>query len=202
MDHSTPASTVISDDSAGRRADRSWELTRIAYEAHFELARHHSSLTFQARIAITTVMVLALALTFGYLPAAASEHIEFQKISARGLVAYVAALFLNLLFAMEMTYLMRFYRIVQSGREIERKHQIEVYFATYEPADSWPLYFAYLGGIILLVALFFGDAWVPGQTCGRSVALIITGAVPVAAFIWSYVHLRRLRCKLFGKPKD
>jgi hypothetical protein len=176
---------------------RAWELVRIAYESHFELAQHYSSVMFQARIAITTVMVVAVALGFGFLPRGDSSSIEFAGVPARGLVAYVAALLVNLLHAMEVTYVVRFYRIMQSGRRIEREYNAPVYFADYERADSWPLYFAYLGGILVLVALFLGAAWTPQQGAARSAVLMIVGALPAAVFIRSYVLLVRAGRKLF-----
>jgi hypothetical protein len=178
----------IKDRNDGGKA---WELVRIAYESHFELASHYSSVMFQARIAITTVMVLAVALGFGYLPSGGSNSIEFAGVPARGLVAYVAALLINLLHAMEVTYMVRFYRLVASGRRIEREHDAPSYFAGYQRADSWPLYLAYLGGILLLVALFLGAAWTPRQGFTRSAALLVIGLLPVAVFIRSYAGLVR-----------
>lgn len=177
---------------------KAWELVRIAYESHFELASHYSSVMFQARIAITTVMVLAVALGFGYLPSAGgSNSIEFAGVPARGLVAYVAALLVNLLYAMELTYLVRFYRIVHSGRRIECEYNAPSYFAGYQRAASWPLYLAYLGGILLLVALFIGAAWTPRQGFARSTALLAIGLLPVVVFIRSYAGLVRSGRSLF-----
>jgi hypothetical protein len=179
------------------QAGRAWELIRIAYESHFELARYYASVMFQARIAITTVMVFAVALGFGFLPRGDSNSIEFARVPARGLVAYVAALFINLLHAMEVTYVMRFYRIVQSGRRIEREHNAPSYFARYERSDSWPIYFAYLGGILILIALFLGAAWMPQQGAVRSAVLVVIAALPAAVFIRSYVGLVQSGRRLF-----
>lgn len=179
------------------QGSRAWELVRISYESHFELARHYSSLMFQARIAITTVMILAVGLGFGILPGGNSSTIELGRVPARGLVAYAAALLINFLYAMEVTYVVRFYRIVQSGCRIERQYDVPSYFARYERALSWPLYFAYLGGILLLVALFLGAAWTPQQGPARSAVLILVGAIPVAMFIRSYVLLVRSGRDLF-----
>lgn len=181
----------------GVQGDRAWELVRIAYESHFELARHYSSLMFQARIAITTAMVAAVAFAFGFLPGGDSSRIEFAKIPARGLVAYAAALLVNLLHAMEVTYVVRFYRIVQSGRKIERGHRAPSYFASYERSDAWPLYFAYLGGVLLLMALFLGAAWTPRQGLARSIVLVVAAMVPVAVFVRSYLNLVRSGRRLF-----
>lgn len=170
---------------------RAWELVRIAYESHFELARHYASAIFQARIAITTVMVVAVTLGFGYLPRGASDSIELAGVPARGLVVYAAALFINLLYAMEVKYLERFYRIVRSGRQIEREYHAPAYFADYERAVSWPLYFAYLGGILILLGLFLGAAWTPRQGAARAAVLVVIATLPVAAFIRSYAMLVR-----------
>ena len=186
--------------SAGTDASRSgqaWELVKIAYDSHFELARHYSSVMFQARIAITTVMVLAVALCFGYLPTGGSDQIEFQQIPARGLVAYVAAWLINLLYAMEVTYMVRFYRIIQSGRKLEAQYRAPAYFTDYLRADSWPLYIAYLFGILLLVGLFMGAAWLPGQQPARAIALLVAGGLPAAVFARSYVQLVRSGRTLF-----
>jgi hypothetical protein len=190
---------VLPSADAGESGQRSraWELVRIAYEEHFALSRHYSSVMFQARIAITTVMVAAVALGFGFVPRADSNSIEFAGVPARGLVAYVAALLINLLHAMEVTYFVRFYRLVHSGREIERRYGAPAYFTGYVRADSWPLYFAYLGGILLLVALFLGAAWRPQQGVARSVALLVAGALPAAVFIRSYALLVRAGRTLF-----
>jgi hypothetical protein len=179
------------------QTDRGWELIRIAYESHFELTRHYSSVIFQARIAITTVMVFAVAVGFGLLPQGDSATIEFMQVPGRGLIAYVAALLINLLYAMEVTYLVRLYLIVQSGRRIERAHNAPAYFAGFDRAASWPLYFAYLGGILVLVAIFLGAAWMPHQGRSRSAVLVVVGALPVAAFIRSYVRLVRSGRRLF-----
>jgi hypothetical protein len=155
---------------------------------------------FQARIAITTVMVVAVALGFGFLPQGESANIEFVRVPARGLVAYVAALFINLLHAMEVTYVVRFYRIVQSGRRIEREHNAPGFFAGFERAVSWPLYFAYLGGIVLLVAVFLGAAWMPRQGLARSAVLVAVGVLPVVAFVRSYIELDRTGRDVLESP--
>jgi len=152
---------------------------------------------FQARIAITTVMVVAVTLGFGFLPSGESNNIEFARIPARGLVAYVAALFINLLHAMEVKYVIRFYRVVQSGRKIEREHNAPTYFAGYERSESWPLYLAYLSGIVLLIALFLGAAWRPNQALLRSIVLIVVAPLPAAVFVRSYVQLVRAGRTLF-----
>lgn len=193
---SEPESLRAAPGDSGQ-GSRTWELVRIAYESHFELARHYSSLMFQARIAITTVMVLAVGLGFGILPGGNSSAIEFGRVPARGLIAYAAALLINLLYAMEVTYVVRFYRIVQSGGRIERHYNAPSYFAPFERALSWPLYFAYLGGILLLIALFLGAAWTPQQGAARSAVLILVGAIPAAVFIRSYVLLVRSGRDLF-----
>lgn len=185
------------DPGGSGQGSRAWELVRISYESHFELARHYSSLMFQARIAITTVMVLFVGLGFGFLPGGSSSTIEFGRVPARGLVAYAAALLINLLYAMEVTYVVRFYRIVQSGCRIERQYDVSPYFARYERALSWPLYFAYLGGILILVGLFLGAAWTPQQGPARSAVLILIGAIPAAVFIRSYALLVRSGRDLF-----
>lgn len=179
------------DGKSTDEAGKAWELARIAYQSHFELARHYASVMVQARIAITTVMVLAVALGFGVVPGGDSSNIEFAGIPARGLVAYVAALLINLLHAMEVTYVVRFYRIVQSGRRIEGEYKAPSYFTGYQRSDSWPLYFAYLGGILLLVALFLGAAWTRQQGFARSALLVAVAAFPAAVFLRSYLGLVR-----------
>lgn len=179
------------DSGDSGQPSRGWELVRIAYESHFELTRHYASVIFQARIAITTVMVVAVTLGFGFLPRGDSDSIELAGVPARGLVVYAAALFINLLYAMEVTYLERFYRIVQSGREIEREHHAPSYFAGYVRSLSWPLYFAYLGGILILAGLFLGAAWTPRPGAARSAMLLVIGTLPVAVFIRSYVRVVR-----------
>jgi hypothetical protein len=146
---------------------------------------------FQARIAITTLIVVAVALGFGFLPDGTSSDIEFAGVPARGLMSYVAALLINILYAMEVTYVVRFYRIVQSGRSIERQYGAPAYFTGYERADSWPLYMAYLGGILVLIALFLGAAWARDQGFVRSAVLVLVSALPAAVFIRSYIRLVR-----------
>jgi hypothetical protein len=185
---------------ASEQTDRTWELVRIAYESHFELSRHYSSVIFQARIAITTVMVFAVALGFGLLPQGGSATIEFAHVPARGIVAYVAALLINLLYAMEVTYLVRLYLIMQSGRRIERAYNAPAYFTGFNRADSWPLYFAYLGGILLLVAVFLGAAWMPQQGRARSAVLVVVSALPAAVFTRSYLRLVHCGRSLFDSP--
>lgn len=193
-----PAPVLPSLDAgdSGERS-RAWELVRIAYEEHFALSRHYSSVMFQARIAITTVMVAAVALGFGFVPRAESNSIEFAGVPARGLAAYVAALLINLLHAMEVTYFVRFYRLVHSGREIERQYSAPAYFTGYVRANSWPLYFAYFGGILLLVALFLGAAWTPHQGAARSILLLVVATLPAAVFIRSYAQFVRAGRELF-----
>ena len=188
---------VVPAGAAPNEGSQAWELVKIAYESHFALANHYSSVMFQARIAITTVMVLAVALGFGYLPTGGSADIEFQQIPARGLVAYVAAWLINLLHAMEVTYMVRFYRIIQSGRNLEVLYGAPAYFTAYVRADSWPLYRAYFVGILLLGGLFIGAGWLPKQALIRSIALLVVGVLPAAAFGRSYAGLRRAGRTLF-----
>jgi hypothetical protein len=195
-DPNAPAPEILAEKpgagvTSPNAAETAWELVRIAYESHFELARHYSSLMFQARIAITTLIVVAVALGFGYLPNGKSSDIAFARVPARGLVTYVAALLINILYAMEVTYVVRFYRIVQSGRSIEQQYKAPAYFTGYERADSWPLYLAYLGGILVLIALFLGAGWVPNQGFARSAVLVLVSALPAVAFVRSYIGLIR-----------
>lgn len=165
-------------------------IIRTAYEAHFKLVQHYSSIVFQARVAITTMIVLAIGLGLQLLPLGDSYQIEWLGVPARGLAVYAAALLVNLLHAMEVSYLKRFYQIVQGGRRIEREHGAESYFSAYDKPESWPLHLAYAVGVLVMVSIFLGAAWSNGQASPRSVLLVIAALLPLVTYWFSIDRLR------------
>ena len=92
-------------------ADLGRELTKVAYQSHFALAQHYSGVIFQARIAIITMIVIAVALGLDILASAKFTQITWIGVPGRGLAVYAAAVPINLLHAMEVSYLKRFYQI-------------------------------------------------------------------------------------------
>ena len=73
----------------------------------------------------TTLIVITVRRGFGFLSDGKSSDIEFAGVPARGLVTYVVALLIDILYAMEVKFVLRFYRIVESGRRIKQQYSEE-----------------------------------------------------------------------------
>lgn len=76
---------------------------------------------FQARIAITTMMVIAVTHGFGFLPGGSSSSIEFAGVPARDLVANVLVSGLP-----AATFIRSYVALVRSGRSLFERHGLQV----------------------------------------------------------------------------
>ena len=161
------------------------EFRRTAYEAHYRLLEHYSSLIFRARVAILTVTMLVLAYVFGVSPSLSADADNVGVLNTRGIIGYLAAVFIDLLYLMETSYLKRFYQVIASGRQYETDGDSCSYFSRYDKPESWPIHIAYLLAVLVLTGMFIGIVWHGDRSVVHSIILSIIGVVPIVLCLWA-----------------
>src|ERR1700754_4773794 len=109
------------------------DFEKSVYERHHELFRHYSSLLFQARVLIITVILASVAYMFGVMRANDSTSVKFWGINAEGFVWYMASVAIVLLFSMETAYIRRLAEVAVSVRHLEDFSQNGFFFSRYKP---------------------------------------------------------------------
>jgi len=202
----SPRSPVLAPDPHGpTHADA---LGRIAYEAHFALLRHYSELVFKIRIATVTLTVGAVSLALGLDPgamraagqAAVPGPAASPSLGIGAVLPYVSAWLVSLVYAIEVGYVKRFFQVMVSGRELERRAGLELYFSTYDRPETWPLQLVYGFAVLALAAIAARAAWVaaPGLRSPLLLTLLVAG--PLAVLYLSARRLGRYFTALFGPP--
>jgi hypothetical protein len=174
------------------------ELGRIAYEAHFRLCEHYSSLIFRARISIMTLILIVVAFVFGIMLQDSNALGKLPGLPTRAILAYIGAILINLLYLMEIGYLKRFYQVVAGGRALEGRVGLQSYFTIYDRSESWPLHAAYGLAVLVLVASSALLIWEGAAKFVGRVILIAADMFPVAIFLGATFRLKRCIGKTIG----
>jgi hypothetical protein len=166
------------------------DLRSTAYDAHYRLLEHYSSLILRARISIVTVTLVVIAYAFGVVPESATTSTPLFGIDSRAPVALMGALFLAFLFLMEVSYLMRLYQVILSGRALEGQESLPSYFTKFIPGQSWPIHTVYTIAVMVLIAIFLQLTWDPDYSFWRMILIVVAAFLPIAGVILSYARLK------------
>jgi hypothetical protein len=177
------------------------DVARAAYTHNFELLKHYSGLIFQARIAITSVVAATVAVAFGVVPDRQLPESSISGVPARAIVAYVAAVFVVLLYSIEISYLRHFFQVISCGRAFDKQWRVVSYFTKYDRPESWPLHSAYLIGVGLLIVGFLSEVKM-GRELPRDIAAVVVAPAPVFAFVAASRRLRKCVTHLLGSAND
>lgn len=157
------------------------DFTNCAYQAHHDTFRHYSALLFTARLSIVTVVLLAFVYLLGLLPGDKSEDGEIQKVvgfNGRGVVAFLSAFLISLLFKMETAYVDRLVEVAYAAGRLERAEGAQLYFTQYRRLPHWPVDLVHLLGVVLMVIIAV-ECMVLGQGPFWSAAINVAALAPV-----------------------
>ncbi|TVM02278.1 MAG: hypothetical protein CV087_09800 [Candidatus Brocadia sp. WS118] len=164
------------------------DLQKIAYEAHFNLLQHYSSLVFKARISIITVSLLIFAYIFGFgfleKDASTSPKSEYFKI----MVAYTASIFTIIFFRMETLYIKRIVQVILTARAIEKENQLSYFFSAWDSPHYRTVSLFYFAAILGFIGVFWVLLLQKTQLLWIVILAIFISAIP---FFLSYRVMRK-----------
>ena len=163
------------------------EFLGTTYEAHVALCQHYSSLVFRGRLAIVTLTVAAVSVALGLIPGSGSA----PNGAGNGLLAYASAWLVALLHAVEVSYVRRFFQVVVSGRDLERRIGLQLYFSRYDQPEGWPLRLIYFFAVAVLLVVALARLWsLSAVVPFRPVVIAVAIVAPFVPLVFSVGRAR------------
>jgi len=175
------------------------ELEKIAYQGHFELTKHYSSLLFKGRVLVVTISIAAWVYILGIHPPKGIEKIGEMSINLQIdlVIAYLSSTVILFLATMKVSYLDRIFSIIENAKKIEEKSNIEGVFKSFKRSNSTPFLAFDLINVGVMFAYFGANLPQSGLGVIEATLLIIVWFSALLFFLQSRKNARQI----FGKDK-
>jgi hypothetical protein len=164
---------------------------RVAYEAHFALSQHYSSIIFKGRLGIVTLTVAAVSVSLGLTPERSVPAPAPLAPGIGALLPYISGWLVSLLHAMEVSYVKRFFQVVASGRNLEQSAGLKSYFSLYDRPEAWPLRTVYFFAVVVLVLVSARAAWSSTLLPRSPLLFTALGVLPLGPLVLSSARMER-----------
>ena len=111
--------------------------------------------------------------------------------AGNGLLAYASAWLVALLHAVEVSYVRRFFQVVVSGRDLERRIGLQLYFSRYDQPEGWPLRLIYFFAVAVLLVVALARLWsLSAVVPFRPVVIAVAIVAPFVPLVFSVGRAR------------
>ena len=163
-------------------------LQESAYQAHFALVQHYSSLIFKARMSIITVILIIWAYILGIGQDVGDYTFQIGEytLSAKAGIAYITSITITIFITMEISCVKRYFHILSSAQAIEAQYQKPGYFSNYpKTLTTTPFYLFYVFNFLALIAVFTSITLLNNGVLWHTVLFVLLPLlVPFVLLIW------------------
>lgn len=116
------------------------ELLNIAYQGHYDMAKHYSLLIFRGRVSVITISIAVWVYVLGiHIKEPETNKASFlANIPIQLLVSYLFSYVIIFLAIMKVGYLNRLFSLVASGKKIESESNVQGFFKSFITPNSAP----------------------------------------------------------------